>query len=251
MPDLFAVGEIISAFSEAKPVRIGRPFPSFQMLHPRRRVRRRRRGDRKQGATKGRREGSPGNRSALRRSIRKDRYETHDHPHWRDRAPCDPCWRRRRAERLCTGDRPVRSERWRRWHSRHARRPRKYAGVRAWRRSFGAGRHRLWKRGQGDGQRKPWRSASSPLPKKRARPPSARAAARPRTSRLRWAGDRSRTAAATVSVGNAGLQRQITNVAAGTLVSDAVNVGQLNTAMGAAALTAIANSACAQRHQRR
>ncbi len=48
---------------------------------------------------------------------------------------------------------------------------------------------------------------------------------------------------ATVSVGNAGLQRQITNVAAGTLVSDAVNVGQLNTAMGAAALTAIANSA--------
>src|SRR3546814_10768230 len=44
-------------------------------------------------------------------------------------------------------------------------------------------------------------------------------------------------------VGNAGLQRQITNVAAGTLVSDAVNVGQLNTAMGAAALTAIANSA--------
>ena len=153
MPDLFAVGEIISAFSEAKPVRIGRPFPSFQMLHPRRRVRRRRRGDRKQGATKGRREGSPGNRSVLRRSIRKDRYETHDHPHWRDRAPCDPCCCRRCAERLCTGDRPVRSERRGRRHSRHARRPRKYDRVRAGCRSFGAGRHRLWKRGQGDGQR--------------------------------------------------------------------------------------------------
>src|SRR3546814_8575227 len=111
MPNLFAVGEIISALSETRPVRIGRPFPSFQMLHPRRRVRRRRRGDREQGATKGRCEGSPGNRSALRRSIRKDRYETHDHPHWRDRAPCDPCCRRRRAERLCTGDRPPRSER--------------------------------------------------------------------------------------------------------------------------------------------
>src|SRR3546814_16404405 len=48
---------------------------------------------------------------------------------------------------------------------------------------------------------------------------------------------------ATISVGNAGLQRQITHVAAGTLVSDPVNVGQLNTAIGSAALTAIAHSA--------
>lgn len=38
-------------------------------------------------------------------------------------------------------------------------------------------------------------------------------------------------AANTVSVGNAGAERRITNVAAGTAVTDAVNVGQLNAAI--------------------
>jgi autotransporter adhesin len=38
----------------------------------------------------------------------------------------------------------------------------------------------------------------------------------------------------TVSVGSAGNERQVTNVAAGTATTDAVNVGQLNDSIGAA-----------------
>lgn len=76
--------------------------------------------------------------------------------------------------------------------------------------------------------------------------PSAKPA---RAVRSRWVRDRWPIVVATVSVGNANLQRQIVRVLLWPQSTDAVNVAQLNTAMTDAVFNAISTSG-GRRHQR-